>query len=412
MRLLHTSDWHLGRTLHGFSLRDAQESAVAAVVDLAVERSVDVVVVAGDVFDRAVPPVESIRLLNEALLRLDAAGITTIVIAGNHDSGDRLATYAALLRERVHLVGSATTAGRPIELADEFGPVLVYALPYLDPDGARHELAVDGEPLERSHAAVVGEALDRISRDLADRPGSPRAIVVGHAFVADLGAGSADDRTPAADVADEPLAQFTSTSERDLSVGGVQVVPSRLFAGRGLSYVALGHLHRPQDVRSLDAPVRYSGSLLRYSLSESEHDKSVTLVDLDGSGAVELEVVPVPQPRGMARLAGTLDELTGEAFASHRDDFVELVVTDAVYPERMHARLGEVFGWILVATHRPLAPLAATSAERGDARGRDPIDVMVDFFRKVAEREPSAGERDVLQAALEAAVAGGRQGGA
>ena len=411
MRLLHTSDWHLGRTLHGFSLRDAQEAAVGAIVALAVDRSVDAVVVAGDVFDRAVPPVESIRLLNDALLRLDEAGITTIVTSGNHDSGDRLTTYAALLRDRVHLVGSVSGVGRPITLADQHGPVLVYALPYLDPDAARHELAVDGGPLERSHAAVVGEALDRIAADLGQWPAGTRAVVVGHAFVADVALADVAD----ADVAVSDVAvpdDLTSSSERDLSIGGVQVVPSALFADRGLAYVALGHLHRPQVVGSVDVPIRYSGSLLRYSLSEAAHEKSVTVVDIDAAGQVNVEVVAIPQPRGMARLTGTIDELLGDAFAVHREDFVELVVTDPVYPERMHARLAERFGWILTAVHRPVSSALPMAAGRGDARGRDPLDVMADFFRKVTEREPSESEVDVLRQALESVLAAGRKEGA
>ena len=144
MRFLHSADWHLGRTLHGFSLREAQEQAVAHVVDLAISRGVDLVIVAGDVFDRAVPPVESLRLLNEALVRLDGAGITTIITSGNHDSGDRLASYSALLRDRVRIVGSMAEIGVPVELADEFGPVLVYPLPFLEPDTARQLLGAEG----------------------------------------------------------------------------------------------------------------------------------------------------------------------------------------------------------------------------------------------------------------------------
>lgn len=232
MRLLHTSDWHLGRTLHGFSLRQAQADAVMAIVATAVERDVDVVVIAGDVFDRAVPPIEALRLLNEALARLDSAGITTVITAGNHDSGDRLATYAGLLRDGVHIIGSACEAGTGISLTDDFGTVMIYPLPYLEPDFARVDLALGAEPLERSHEAVISAALSRIDEDLARR-GHPRAVVVAHAFVID-GAMTPDD--------------VASASERDLSVGGVQVVSAALFDGRGVDYVALGHLHRPRQV--------------------------------------------------------------------------------------------------------------------------------------------------------------------
>ena len=129
MRLLHTSDWHLGRSLHGYSLADDQAQAVEAVVSLADQHDVDVVVIAGDVFDRPVPPIESLRLLNDALERLHAAGRTVVITSGNHDSGDRLGMYAALLREGVHVVGGLDCVGTPIRVDDDHGPVLVYPLP-------------------------------------------------------------------------------------------------------------------------------------------------------------------------------------------------------------------------------------------------------------------------------------------
>lgn len=397
MRILHTSDWHLGRTLHGFSLREAQEHAVEQLVDLALSRGVDVVIVAGDVFDRAVPPVESLRLLNEALVRLDGAGITTIITSGNHDSGDRLASYSALLRDRVRIVGSIAEVGVPVELADEFGPVLVYPLPFLEPDTARQALGAEGEPLERSHEAVMTAALDLVAADLAQR-GGPRAIAVGHAFVAEVGEPSGTPR----DAGAPALEGLTSTSERDLSVGGVQVVPARVFAGRGLQYVALGHLHRPHTVRPADPVVVYSGSLLRYSLSEAGHAKSATLIELGTAGSAPvIETVALPEGRGMARLSGTIDDLLGEGHRAHRDDFVELVVTDAEYPERMHARLDAVFPWALTKVHEPLGAPVPVTGERGDARGRDPVDVMSQFFRKVTGRELNERESAVLRSTYE-----------
>lgn len=385
MRLLHTSDWHLGRTLHGFSLREAQEEAVGFIVELAIRREVDVVIIAGDIFDRAVPPVESIRLLNSALARLDAADITTIITSGNHDSGDRLATYSGLLRDRVRIVGSTSDVGSAIELSDDHGAVVIYALPFLEPDVVRHELGAEGEPLERSHEAVMAQALRLVAQDIAARD-RPRAVAIGHAFVS----GGGDD------------SEVTTASERDLSVGGVQVVAARSFTGHGLQYVALGHLHRPHAVRKADPVIAYSGSLLRYSLSESGHSKSVAVVDIGAPGtAVMVERVDLPHGRGMSRLSGLLDDLVGDSFAEHRENFVELVVTDTDYPERMHARLDAVFPWALTKTHEPAGGPVANAGERGDARGRDPVDVMAQFFLKVTGRELTTSEAAVLLDAYE-----------
>lgn len=358
MRLLHTSDWHLGRTLHGLSLLDAQREAVALLVREAVERKVGLFIVAGDVFDRAVPPIEALRILNDAVARLNEAGIALIIVAGNHDSGERLSTYASVLREGVWVVGDTRSIASPIVLHDEFGEVLVYALPFLDPDLVRHALGAD-EPLERSHDAVVSHALGLISADRAAR-GNPRSIAIGHAFVV---AGQAP---------------VLSDSERDLSIGGVQSVPVSRFAG-AFDYVALGHLHRPQQVGS-DA-IRYSGSLLRYSLSEAGHQKSFLIVDLAAPGtSLTIEQIEIPQPRPMSRLRGAMNELLSEGHAEVRDHFVELIVTEESYPERMHARLDAVFPFALRKEFETTRRTEHGGA-RGDARGRDPIEVVRDFLR-------------------------------
>lgn len=387
VRILHTSDWHLGRSLHGYGLHQAQEVAVRWIVQRAIELQVDVLVIAGDVFDRAIPPIESLRLFNEALTSLAEYGIVTVATAGNHDSADRLATYGTLLRPGTHLVGSIRAVGQPVQVEPKSSgaPLLLYPLPYLEPDVARLELAESAEAtLERSHQAVLTAALDRISADLASR-GQPRAVVIGHGFV----------------TADASTAVETCDSERDLSVGGVQAVGARIFADRGLDYVALGHLHRPHTV-SQEPTVRYSGSILRYSLSESAHSKTITVVELGAPGATPaISEEEIPQPRGMQRLRGSMDWLTGEECVASRGDFVELVVTDDVYPDRMYARLDALFPFALTKEHRPERAADPGGRPRGDARGREPMDVLRDFYRKVTQTEPTDEEADLLREAYE-----------
>jgi exonuclease SbcD len=383
VRFLHTSDWHLGRTLHGVSLAEAQRVAVDHIVTTAIEREVGAVIVAGDVFDRAVPPIEALRLLNSAILRLHAAGITCILSAGNHDSGERLATYAGVLQDSVHLVGGLDGIGRGIELRDAHGPVVFYPLPYLEPDLARVALTDGDEPLARSHEAIMRAALARIADDRALRPHA-RTVLVGHAFVAEVGV-SAEE----------------SDSERDLTVGGVAIVPAGLFDA-GIDYVALGHLHRAQVVRPEAPVIRYSGSLLRYSFSETEHEKSVAIVELQAPGTPPtVELIAIPQPRGMRRIRGTMDELLSDAHAHAREDFVELTVTDAVYPERMHARLDEVFPFALRKEHAPARIAAQVGQAPVRTAGREPLDVMVDFLTRASGAEPDDASIDVLRAAYE-----------
>lgn len=392
VRILHTSDWHLGRSLHGYGLQQAQETAVRWIVQRAVDLQVDVLVIAGDVFDRAIPPIESLRLFNEALTALAEHGIVTVATAGNHDSGDRLATYGALLRPGTHLIGSIGAVGQPVQVESRSGgaPLLLYPLPYLEPDVARVELAGSADsPLDRSHHAVLAAALDRISADLATR-GRPHSVVIGHGFV----------------TADASEMAQTSDSERDLSVGGVQAVGAGIFADRGFDYVALGHLHRPHTV-SEQPTVRYSGSLLRYSLSESSHTKTVSVVELSEPGAAPVVwEEEIPQPRGMQRLRGAMDWLTGEECAGARADFVELVVTDDVYPDRMYARLDVLFPFALTKEHRPERIAHTGGKQRGDARGREPMDVLQDFYFKVTQTDPTEDEIALLRQAYETSRAG------
>ena len=380
MRLLHTSDWHLGRTLHGYGLHEAQEQALDFIVDLAISRSVDIVAVAGDVFDRAIPPVESLRVFNDVIERLAGAGVVTVVTAGNHDSGDRLAIYSGILQAGVHVVGSLAEVGSGIELADEFGAIVFYPLPYLEPDLAREVLGTPGSKLERSHAAVMDAVLDLIELDISTR-GASRAVGICHAFVASTGANPE-----------------TSDSERDLTVGGVQVIPASIFANRGLTYVALGHLHRQQVISSSEPVMAYSGSLLRYSLSETAHTKSVSIVEIGAVGTLpEIEIVEIPQPRPMSRLRAGIDELVGVNHEAERGHFVELIVTDRQLPDRMHAQLDAVFPYALRKLYDPEGRDDIASAERGDARGKEPLALIGDFYVKVTGSPPAPGEAKLLR---------------
>ncbi|MSV72875.1 MAG: exonuclease subunit SbcD, partial [Actinobacteria bacterium] len=214
MRLLHTSDLHLGRSLNGHDLSVAQGAFLDRIVETAVERSVDVVLVAGDVYDRTLPPVESVAAFESFLVRLHALGIAVVVISGNHDQAVRLGYGSALFQHGVHLLTDPARVQVPVEFADEHGPVLVYGLPYLQPELTRRILTdPDGPDLPATHEAVVGAAMTRVRADLEARGGSPRVVVVAHAFVV------GGEEGP-----------VVSTSERDVSVGGLQTVPSAVFA--------------------------------------------------------------------------------------------------------------------------------------------------------------------------------------
>ena len=278
MRLLHTSDWHLGRSLHKADLREAQERFLDHLVETARAERVDAVLIAGDVYDRAVPPVDAVALCEQALVRLRDTGARVIVISGNHDSARRLGFSSALIdASGVHLRTRPATLAEPVMLRDDHGPVAVYGVPYLEP-----AVGLPGFDGPRAHPAVLGEAAARIRADAAAR-GVRRTVVIAHAWVAGGGA---------------------SDSERDISVGGVGYVPASLFDG--FSYVALGHLHGQQTIAE---HMRYSGSPLPYSFSEAHHKKGSWLVEVGVDGKTRAERVPAPVYRKLTVLRGRIEDL-------------------------------------------------------------------------------------------------------
>ncbi|MFJ2113842.1 exonuclease SbcCD subunit D, partial [Streptomyces sp. NPDC087850] len=267
MRILHTSDWHLGRSFHRVSLLDAQAAFLDHLVATVRAREVDAVLVAGDVYDRAVPPLSAVELFDSALHRLAEARVPTVMISGNHDSARRLGVGAGLIgRAGIHLRTDPRGCATPVLLSDAHGEVAFYGLPYLEPALVRDEFKV----AKAAHESVLGAAMARVRADLAGRAPGTRSVVLAHAFVA---GGRA------------------SESERDITVGGVASVPAGVFDG--VDYAALGHLHGAQ---TLTERVRYAGSPLAYSFSETTHRKTMWLVDLGPGGEIEAERVDCPVP--------------------------------------------------------------------------------------------------------------------
>ena len=387
MRLLHTSDWHLGRSLHRADLRAAQSAFLDHLVDVARAEKVDAVLVAGDIYDRAVPPVDAVELCEDALLRLHDTGASIVLISGNHDSARRLGFGGGLLEKAgVHLRTRPGALARPIVLADAYGPVAVYGVPYLEPDAVRGELPPAGgsqdgaggahEEVPRGHAGVLGHAVACIRAD-ADTRGIARRVVMAHGWVS---GGAA------------------SESERDITVGGVGQVPAELFAGFG--YVALGHLHGQQTV----APhLRYSGSPLPYSFSEASHRKGSWLVELDGTGTARAERVPAPAGRRLSVLRGRLADLIGSAaYGQYEEDFVSVALTDPSRPEGAMDALRARFPHVLVLAHQPEGAGPDGRGYRARTAGRDDLSVAAEFVRHVSHAPPTAGEERLLSSAFAA----------
>ena len=385
MRLLHTSDWHLGRSFHGIGMLDAQRAFIDQLVAFVRDESVDVVLIAGDVYDRALPGVDVVGLLDDALVRLTGAGAEVVLTSGNHDSAIRLG-FASRLLERggVHLRTRLNELDLPVlfplgdDAGNEAAPVLaIYGIPWLEPRLVAEQLGVE----TASHFEVTRAATERIRADVRQRSQTRtvHSVVLAHTFAS---------------------GGISSDSERDLSIGGVGAVPLDLFDGFG--YTALGHLHGRQE---LSPAVRYSGSPLAYSFSEAKHRKGSWLVEVDAEGIGGVREVLWDAPRTLAVLRGKLDDLLeSEDFAWAETAYCQITLTDEARPAQAMDRLRARFPDTLVLGFDPDGPGAAPKASYSSrlAEAEDDLSVCCGFLEHVRGRPASDAEAAVLAEALEA----------
>jgi exonuclease SbcD len=367
MKFLHSADWHLGRQSHNVSLLEDQAHVLDQFVALARERQVDAVVIAGDVYDRAVPPAEAVALLNSVLEQLvDDAGIPVIMISGNHDSAERLAFGKKMMStDGFHVFGPLASATEPLELADEHGPVFFCPLPYAEPSQVR--LHLKDEELTSHNAA-----LSALANEMREKvPADARSVAIAHCWV----------------TGGDP-----SDSERPITVGGAGDVGSECFAG--FNYTALGHLHQPQ---TSGETIHYSGSLLKYSFSEVTHKKSVNLVEMDAAGNVNVERVPLSPRRDVRTISGSMEELlAGPPKGESPDDYLKVSLTDPTAILDAVGKLREVYPNIL-HLERPGLMSPGASKKRGkDHRNRSEFDLFKDFHAEITSEPMIEGAEDAF----------------
>ncbi len=353
MKFIHTADWHLGRQFHNVSLIEDQRHALEQMVALARDVEADAFVIAGDVYDRAVPNPEAVTLLDGFLGELvRGLEVPVIMIAGNHDSASRLGFGAELLRPSgLHIFGPVVSKPGVATLEDAAGPVHFVGLPYAEPAVTRE---ATGEADIHNHEQAMAW-LTRAARSQA--PAGERTVCVAHCFVA----GGEE-----------------SESERPLSVGGASAVPKSVF--EGFTYTALGHLHRPQR---LGDRVHYSGSLLKYSFSEIPHVKSVNVVEIDGAGDVEVTAHRFSPLRDLRLIEGELAELVkGPAPGDNRDDLLLVRLTDRKALLDPMGRLRAVYPNVLHIERPALEQARPTALAGGDATLGD-RELFAAFFEEV-----------------------------
>ena len=371
MRLLHTGDWHLGRLFHGVYLTEEQAFVLDQMVDVIRQTRPDVVLVAGDIYDRAVPPPDAVSLLDDFLSRVVLGlKVPVVLIAGNHDSPDRLGFGSRLLAEQgLHLFTSIEDELRPLALRDEHGVVEIYCLPYLEPPQVRQTLE---QHSIGDHDAATRALLQRIH---PMRLNNRRCILVAHLTL---------------------QGASRSESERPLSLRDSATVS--LTSLDGFRYAALGHLHRPQAVGR--ASVRYCGSLLKYSFSETNDHKSVSLVDIDQEGKTWVETIALRPKHDVRCVDGTMQQLlTAEVTEAARHDYLKVSLLDEGPVLDVMGRLRERYPNVL-QVERPTLALRAHEQHLGDHRTLSEQQLFAAFHEQVTGAELNQQESDVLSAVI------------
>ncbi|MFJ7677882.1 exonuclease SbcCD subunit D [Peribacillus sp. NPDC097198] len=373
MKFIHTADWHLGKIVHGVHMTDDQRHALLQFIEIIEEEKPDAVVIAGDLYDRSVPPTEAVELLDEILYTINVKmKIPIVAISGNHDSAERLSFGSSWYRHsQLYIHGKLTKSCEPVHIKG----VNFYCVPYAEPGTVRH--VFEDESIH-SHQ----EAMRRITGAIEEKlnPNEPN-VLVGHAFV---------------------LGGKTSDSERVLSVGGSGCVTADLFDA--FDYTALGHLHSPDAIRH--QKVYYSGSLLKYSFSEAKQNKSLSIVEMREDGNFEIRYRSLTPKYDMREISGTMEELLDVTFYQNQkvDDYLKITLNDEgslidpinrlrqVYPNVLHLERK----WDLTDLRRKKSYSSVKDERKSE------IDLFETFYQEMTDREFDSQKQELMVSVIEA----------
>ncbi|HIU64457.1 MAG TPA: exonuclease SbcCD subunit D, partial [Candidatus Avacidaminococcus intestinavium] len=372
MRFLHTADWHLGRIFHGLHLTEDQAYVLNELVALAVEAKVDAILIAGDIYDRAVPPTQAVNLLDETLsLLIQKHNIPVIMIAGNHDNPARLGFGKKLLAEsRLFIYGTPVLGTQPVILEDKTGPVYFAPFTYTEPPEAA---VLSGETISLHEDALAWQL-----RDMAPFiPAQARKVALAHVFL------TGSEESP--------------DSERPLSIGGTTTVSADYF--KSFNYTALGHLHACQQAGNT---IRYSGSLLKYSFNEVNQTKGIHIVDLDASGNCSVETIFLKPRHELAVLKGTFADLLNKPQLEAQTNYLQIILEDDAPILDAKYRLESVYPHILHLEYTRLQAATKDTNTTSAQRKLGPLELFSAFFQQVTERSLTEPEQALLQETVNA----------
>lgn len=371
MKLIHLSDLHLGKRLGEYSLLEDQQFILRKITGIVDDEKPDLIVIAGDVYDKPVPPAEAVRLFDDFLTRLSKRVKDIFIISGNHDSAERIAFGSQIMsRSGIHMSPVFSGKVQPTVLSDEYGEFSVYMLPFIKPVTVRRFF--ETAAIE-TYTDAVNAAIDAMDADFGGRN-----IIVTHQFV--TGAKSCDSE--------------------EISVGGSDNVDSSAFDG--FDYVALGHLHGPQNVG--DSRIRYCGTPLKYSFSEAEHEKSVTVVEIREKGTLDVRTVPLVPRRDMRELRGSFDHIMSKECSSAGDprDYLRIILTDENEIPEALGKLRSVYPNIMSIdydNHRTRSSEIALGA--AETETKSPLELFGEFYELSNGITMSEEQSGLMQSLIE-----------
>ncbi|MEB8433874.1 exonuclease SbcCD subunit D [Cocleimonas sp. KMM 6892] len=386
MRILHTSDWHIGRQFHNVSLVDDQAYVLDQIIDIAKTEAVDVVIIAGDIYDRAIPPASAVSLVDKTLNHLcNVLNIPVIMIAGNHDSPERLSFGSRQLSQaNLYITGPSSKKVETVVLNDAFGEVTFYSIPYADPATVRSVFAEDDGDDSANVTANTDSAelrthdqcMARIIKEIPDHK-KQRSVAISHCFLA--GGDGCE-------------------SERPLSVGGAEHVTTKHF--KNFNYTALGHLHSQQH--RTEKNIRYSGSILKYSFSEEHHNKSITLVDMDEKGECEIKQIALKALHDMRSISGAFDEIIEAAKKDkHPEDYLLISLTDKHAILDPMGKLRQVYPNVLHLERPGLMSSGEQKLAHRDLLKKGELSMFKDFYNQVQDQALDKDQEKVLETILD-----------
>lgn len=388
MKIFHMGDWHIGKLVNGFYMTEDQEFIIEQIYEAIEKKKPDVVVIAGDLYDRSVPPVHAVELLNKTMKKIvKDLNTKVIALAGNHDSNERLEFASSLLCDSgLYIVGNLKRKIDKIVLEDEHGKVNFYPIPYADVPIVRD--LFEDENI-KTHDLAMQKIISEILNDFNE---DERNIAVAHGYVTQM----KEDNFEALEESD---------SEKPLSIGGTEYINAKHF--EKFNYTALGHLHGPQKVGS--DRIRYSGSLMKYSFSEVNQKKGITIVDIDENGDVDIEIYDLKPRRDFRIKTGTLDEIIKgfDNSSENYEDYIKVVLKDKGELLDPMAKLRSIYPNVMELTREERVSRNSSRNVATNIKEKSKMTLFKNFYEDIMDETCSEDEMIIMGKIIEGAEKGG-----